>query len=321
MSVPFPAVTDTEVCPRAKAVAYSNGVTGFDPAAFASLARIHYQWRYLSQASNEWQQADLSPSDGFSAPLPMLLPQESGDVRWWYESFVQAPFYVYFDYSGLGIGLGGASGKTLYTEEVTSITNNNKGAGWYFRYRSGKSDWESFKVVVKRTDDLGEDSVETVDMEVIGDHLWRGYVRTPTNDVGSLQVRFEGWNLQTPGTAEYAKNKAFFAIADNVTRLPHASVLSSLGEARWASVTNDAATGYLLFQIDDRSLGLSIVHADYQNFNGWNDANRATDAGRFVGTSWYTNDLASGVSPLAREYSDEFSSWHVSKSTNPDYWV
>ena len=34
----------------------------------------------------------------------------------------------------------------------------------------------------------------------------------------------------------------------------------------------DYATGYLMFQVDDDSLSLSSVHADYQNFNGWNDA-------------------------------------------------
>jgi len=320
MSVPFPSVSDTEICPRAKAEAFSNGASGFDPAQFASLARIHYQWHYLDQAASEWKEADLSPNDGFSSPYPLFdgSKLESGDVRWWYETFVQTPYYVYYDYSGQNFNLADSSGKSLYSEEITSITNNNNGANWFFRLRAGKSYWEAFKVLVKRE---GSEDIESVDMEVIGDHLWRGLVRTPTNDVPSLQVRIEGWNLQTPGDLEFAENKTRFALADTVTKLPHASVLSALGEERWISVTNDAATGYLLFQVDDSTLGLSIVHADYQNFNGWNDANKDVNVGHFVGTSWYTNDLASGVSAEAREYSDDFSSWHASVEVNTDYWV
>ena len=321
MSVPFPSVSDTAICPRASAEAFSNGVSGGNPAEFASLARIHYQWYYLDQATNDWQELDLSPSDGFSSPLPMFdSPQEAGDVRWWYETFVQAPYYTYFDYSGIDAGLKGSSGD-LYSEEVTSITNDNNGAYWYFRFRPGKSDWESFKIIVRRNDAEHGESITTNDMEVVGDHLWRGLVRTPTNDVASLEVRFEGHNLQTPGDALFATNRTHYAIADTVLKLPHASVLSEMTEVRWATVTNDAATGYLLFQVDDRTLGLSVVHADYQNFNGWNDGARDVDKGRFVGTSWYTNKIASGVSAEAKEFADDFSEWHASVSVNPAYWV
>ena len=317
MSVPFPAVTDSEVFPRAKATVYSNGVSGIDPATFASLARIHYQWHYLDQATNGWMTADLSPSDAFTSQVPMTIPPESGDVRWWYETFVQTPYYSYFDYSGTGAGLLGSGGKLLYSEEVNSVTNDNGGAGWYFRLRQGKSNWESFKIFVKRTPSGGEEQPEEpVDMEVVGDHLWRGYVRTP-DAAETLQVRFEGQNLQTPGDAEYATNRTLFSLADSVVKLPHASVLADLGEKRWISVTNNAATGYLMFQIDDGTYGISIVHADYQNFNGWNDA--AKDV--FVGTAWFTNDLASGVSSSAKEYSGDLSRWPASNAENPGFWT
>ena len=316
LSVPFPSVSDKAVYARAKPVVYSNGLTDTDPASFVSMAKMHYRWTYLGQASNDWQTVDLSPSDGFVSQTPMDIPAMEGDVSWWYEAVVQMPTYRYYDYSGLGLGLAGADGAALYTEEVTSVTNRN--ANWFARLRTGKSDWEGFRVVVKES----ETGVETVgEMDLVGDRLWRGRYQTPAAVTDGLYVRFEAVNRQAAGATDYATNLTAYVIRNDADSLPADRTLeAAAGTSTWSRVVCDAKTGYLLFQVDESTRGVSVVHADYQNFNKWDDANR-TDR-LFVGTSTDTNSTGiAGVASTVREFEGDFDRWDPSSATNALYWT
>ena len=79
-----------------------------------------------------------------------------------------------------------------------------------------------------------------------------------------------------------------------------------------------------MFQIDDRTnpKSITIVHADYQNFNGWSDAHdRKASNGNgpiFVGTST-TNEYKVGVSPSKQTFREDFSDWQTMPATN-EYW-
>ena len=315
MNPPFPAVTDAQVMGRGQPVTYVNSVSEIDPRAFIVRSQLHYRWRYLDQASNDWQVVDLLMGDGYVSKTPLQLPGPEGDVEFWYENNINAPYYKYFDYSGLGLNL-----SDLYTEERLSITNRND--NWYFRLRPGKSDFEGWRMFVKETDDGPE---RTIEMSLTSDGMWRGYVQTldAVEDPG-LYVRFESYNRQTPGAEAYATNVSYYTLAAPIKDVKAPSALTGSAGPDYSAesrVVCDAKSGYLLFQVGEATRGLTVVHADYQNFNGWNDAN-VTEGGKpvFVGTAWYTNENASGVSARAREFPEDFSWWRDSEATNK-YWV
>ena len=316
LNVPFPSVTDKALYARAKAKVYTNGFQEIDPAACISLTRMHYRWTYLGQASNDWQTVDLSPSDGLVATTPLNLPAKEGDVSWWYEAIVQVPTYSYYDYSGANAGLVGSSGALLYTEEVTAITNRNDSC-WFARLRPGKSNWERFRFVVK-TSETG--AATTGEMELVGDRLWRGYYQTPEAVADGLYVRFESLNHQDDGAATFETNVTAYVIRNDVTALPADRTLDFAGPSAWSRVVCDAKTGYILFQIDEATRGVSVVHADYQNFNRWSDANKPGFT--FVGTSTDTNALGiAGVASTVRECEADLARWWPSSATNANYWT
>lgn len=316
MIPPFPSVNDESVIGRGQAVTYVNGSTNANPEAFVGLTKLHYRWRYLNQQSNEWATVDLSPGNKFVASEPLVLPNREGDIEWWYESFVNMPYYEYFDYSGMGCGLKGSEGKPLYTEEITSITNRSD--NWFYRMRQGKSDLESFRFFVKTADEDGKETIDSYEMVLVKDGVWRGQFRTPKPLEDGVQVRFEAINRQQPGDQSYDHNRTCYRLHGNVSAadMPAAQSLEVAGPDDWSVVAVDGTTGYMMFQIEERTRGISVVHADYQNFNKWSDANREPDHS-FVGTSTDTNSLSmSGSSAVTKEFPMTMDWWHASSATN-----
>ena len=315
MMTPFPAVTDEEVYGRGKATTYVNGSTNVNPNSFVSLTRLHYRWHYLDQASNDWHQVDLPPGDNFVAATPLMLPNREGDIEWWYESFLNIPYYEYFDYSGTGAKLAGADGKPLYSQETTSVTNKND--KWFLRLRPGKSELETIRFYVKTVDDAGVETIEPHDMELIRDQVWRGCFQTLQPVENGVQVRFEEVNRQMPGLDFYDTNRAYYKLHGDVTALPGTMTLERVNSSNeWSTVKVDALTGYLAFQIEEKTHGVSVIHADYQNFNKWSDAN-ILPAHPFVGTSTDTNSPGmSGTAPTTREFPATMDWWRLSTTTN-----
>ena len=317
MIPPFPALTDREIYGRGKAETYVNESTNANPKGFIQRSTMWYRWRYLDQLSNDWQSVELQPGDDFVAKTPLVLPRREGDVEYWFESLIDVPYYEYFDYSGLNVGLKDAAGKALFTEDRSVVTNRlSETENWFFRYRPGRlvRDAECYKIYYKTAETAPEKCVE---MSVAGDGLLRGYVQTLEKLEGEgLYVRFEELNRQTPGAAEFATNVTHWALANDVGDLAKpVELVASTGD--WSRVVCDAKTGYLLFQVTEATRTLMIVHADRQNFNQWNDANR-TDR-LFVGTAMYTNDTegtVAGASARAQTYRCDLDRWHLSNATN-----
>ena len=316
---PFPSIGDDSVFARAKPEYYVNGAdTNADTSAFVTASKVHYRWRYLDQKFDAWKTSSLDPKDDFKAVKPLELPSIPGDIEYWYETNLQTPFYQYVDYSGTNLGVPG------YTEEILIVTNrasgvkfDSQGTDWFVRLREGKSDYEALNLIVRRFDPEGTEAGVTnvVEMELIGNHVWRGYLQTLSSSAGSLLFRVEGKNLQEPGDTNWVENVTSWRNSEEITSLPVSGTLVPGSEDEWTPMPCDATTGYLLFQVDDSTRSVTIVHADYQNFNAWNDAN---EDGLFVGSSTEDEGKA-GASPKAIECSESFNEWVDMPATN-EHW-
>ena len=331
MSVPFPAVGDA-VYARAKAVVDTNVNAHMPVEMPISWAQMHYRWRYLDQQTNGWQTISLRPTADFSSVHPMVIPSREGDVEFWYDYVVQVPAYKYYDYTSLGLDLNGSDGKPLYSEEVTTSTNTQSavvghtqlpsgGKDWFFRLRRGKSDFESFTVYAQ----IGETGeVKAYPMSLSGNHLWRGLCPTREEVADGLRIRIVGRRYDENGDTDYPIAVNRFSLAGNAATLPATDMLSPrLNDDgwEWFTVPCDAKTGYVLIQLQDDTLAYTVVHADYQDFNGWTDANKSDGKGLFVGTSSDPNSThMSGTTPEAVTYPSNFSNWNETIASNA-YWT
>lgn len=329
-SVPYPSIGDTtNIVAYAKPEFTLNVGDGSTPdtTKFFSSATMHYRWRYLNQTLNQpvsaWKEIDLNPDDDFKAIRPLELPSRPGDVEYWFEYRLQAPYYKYVDYSG-------ASNASIdYTEERGVLTNKlndasiaSGGSDWYFRIRDGKSDYAGLDIVFRRGSSAAE---ERVHMALAENHVWRGFVQTKENQTGEIIYRIEAMDEQTAAFAEYAAKTNFWYCTVDNPRFPVSEALVPGGEGSWSKLTLDATTGYVMFQIDDTeksSMALTVVHADYQNANGWSDALARKDSqGRgpiFVGTST-TNEYKIGVSPSKQTFGEDFADWGSMAATNESW--
>ena len=322
-STPYPSGADADLIARATPVYTLNVGDGSTPDTntFFSSATMHYRWRYLNQQATDWRTVVLNPSDGFKALSALDLPGRVGDVEYWFDYKLQAPFYKYVDYSG-------ASNASInYTEERGILTNRLDGAtlasggtDWFFRLRDGKSDYAGFDIVYSRGD---SENIERVHMALAEDHVWRGFIQTKENQTGPIKYHIEALGEQTEPFAEYAATTNYFNCKVDDPKFPVSESLVPGAADSWSTLTLDAVTGYVMFQIDDTSKALTVVHADYQNANGWSDAldrkgqdkNGNTVSKIFVGTST-TNAYKIGVSPSKQTFGEDFSEWGTTPATN-----
>ncbi len=312
--IPFPGAGDV-VKPRAKCVNRDGDEV---PPSLVTAAAVHYRWRYLQQRFNDWRTVELDPQT-LKGRSTFALPGAPGDVEFWFECSQNGGYYRYVDYSGADLGVPG------YSEAVLSTTNGYDGvtADWFFRLREGFSDTEGYDLVVREPIPWyrggGFKEVRRYPMELYAGTRWRAYYPTPEDmsEVTGVYFRVERQNEQTQGATKFAYNTNSLYSADEVLEMPFATQLFEGGTNDWLLVPVDAQTGYLLFQLDDATRGLTIVHADYQNFNDWHDA-----AGKvFVGTSADTNDVRmSGSGGSTREIKGNFKDRPNSESTNEGYW-
>ncbi len=272
-TVPFPHAGAANCHARAAVEYHKNsGLVDADPATFVSAARMHYRWRYLNQSFTEWRMADLDPMNGFVSYRPLDLPSAAGDVEFWFETQLQAPYFSYADYSGLDIGL------SCYKEDVAVVTNRlvsstplpSCGTDWFFRLRNGESEWEELSVAI-----AGETAIDgTYPMTLVSDGVWRALVPVPKDANGTCTFRIAGHNRAAIGatslsgaTVEWGGQSA------TVNALPCDGSLVALSDGgREQSFEIDHNTNYLEFNVNTKFGTWSVLHAEYQNFNHWHDA-------------------------------------------------
>ena len=298
---------------------------------FVGAITFRYRWRYLEQLVNSWRELTLEvdPADPHRwVSTDPILGAGAGDIEYEATAIVNAPFYSYFDYSGLG-GWAWPDGfserydnQTIDAERDGLYSTNNLspalGTDYFVRLRDGASEYEGIRVLIRRTNGSTPESAakeETLDLEPTSDHNWRGYYLVETNGLQNVFYRVEAYNRQTAVGVDYQWNTNYLHGIDQ-NALPVGDVWEPGGSNVWTRIPCDELTGRIMFQVDDETWAASIIHAEYQNFNYWTDAVRA-DA-LFLGTS--TEGGTSGVSRLAREYSSDFRGFSETIATNPAYW-
>jgi len=326
-SVPFPSASETNLFARAYATYMTNSSKpGFDIDGLVSVAKMCYRWRYLDQRVDGWTSVRLDPSDHFRSVEPLKLPGEPGDLEFFYETALDSPYYEYVDYSGRNLGVPG------YTENPPFVTNaarsavmyQSRGTDWFARLRPGESDYEGFDMLTMYIGPDGQPmpATNTVHMELVGDHVWRGYFKTvaSTNEddyvATAMKYRFEGLNRQTPGHFAWAQNVLRLKPTDDMAKdWPMSGIMEECDEDGWATMSYNYSTGCIMFQIDETTRSVTAVHADYQNFNAWNDAKGE----KFVGNN--TEDgKKSGASAKAVSIDETFNTWLTMPATNV-FWT
>ena len=324
-NIAFPSVKDNEVYGRATNVVYVSAATNVNPKSLAQLSKMHYRWRYLNQRfktpsspiphpssliPDSWFECDLSPFDDYRASVkldPVVL-EEEGDIEFFFETFTGIPYYRYHDYSGSGAGLA-RDGQDLYTEATGVITNRldpeDLNRNWTVRLRAGRSDWSAINV---QMDGAVKSSTP---MELIGDHLWRGMVKIPTNASGTATFFFDGlgrydeWGVKPVGAKQWMSKS-------DINQLPGRGE-TVVGGAK-KSIQVDGASGYLEFQFNDETGIFTVGHAEYQTFNAWHDAKLTGEV--FKGTYAETSGVSSAMMVQTNAH---MNTWSVFQSTK-DGW-
>ncbi|MBQ8125970.1 MAG: hypothetical protein IJ173_08835 [Kiritimatiellae bacterium] len=295
-------------------------------------ATMHYRWRYLDQrfdpGADDWRTVSLDPTGDFRATTPLELPAGlPGDVEFWYSAILNAPYYDYVDYTGQNLGVGG------YSEAIMFVTNRlaaaasleSGGTDWFVRLRDGASSYEDVTLQIGLYDADGETVTATNDypMAVTGTHVWRGYYATPTNHADAIAFRLVAKNAQETWASDWVTTNATYYVENATNAVPVSSTLSECDPDDtdthvWTRLAVDKATGYLMFQFDDQTKSIAVVHADYQNFNGWSDAAGTV----FVGTTNdYTSAKMSGTSAQKRTDVEDFAGWQDMAMTNLNWTV
>ena len=302
-SVAFPSVEDAEVFGRAKPTYYTNAGDGttWNTNDFFNSATMFWRWRYLNQTNSTWQAINLNPSDGFKAMSAFDLPGQVCDVEYWFKYTLQAPYYSYVDYSGVGKPI-------AYTEERGTVTNAynsaatlpSGGTDWFFRVREGASRYEKMALTVDdRSSGAETPQREVFQMDLVGSHQWRGFVPVTNKTERALSFFITGENPQEDGATEFdgsgANNDEFRASVAtiDISSAPFAGTMMKVGEevgyvANIHYQTNVAS--YIEFQFNDETRAISISHADYQDFNTWFSSRCEDDAKlKFYSSAHETN--------------------------------
>ena len=313
----LPVAGDT-VYGRAVPEYYVNASTNLTATNFIASARMHYRWRYLNQLSDVWRVTSLDSKNNFRSENALELPDMVGDVEFWFDATISAPYYKYVDYSGQDLADEFVS--KIYTEKVTSLVSMasaaesfgypSAGTNWFVRLREAPAKYEGINVMTRAS---GESVCETNSMYLVSTNQWRGFVKTISEIEGGLDFRFEGVKLiaDDDGAVTFVTN-TWTASSEATNSLP-ASCGVEPGDG-WQTAKCDAKTGYLVFTFDENREAISICHGDWQDFNHWSSA--ATNL--FVGSSIDTNT----TTDVTMEYDVDIADatlWPISKATN-DNW-
>lgn len=328
LSTRCPAVGEEGLKVRAGLIVSSNTppeqAINYNADDWVTKATWKYRWRYLDQVTNDWREVTLLPGEnGLESTETLKMEDKVGDVEFYYNADLNAPYYGYVDYSG-STKLVGTPG---YTERIKSVearfnpdwlgqeglplTLPSLGTDFFFRLREGKSEQLSYKLELRKA---GTAEIKECEFYLTGDNTWRALFKTETNETftGAWQFRVIGANPQN------------FWGGNEVTAMPVTGqrlYAAAAVDDCWTSFNIDGATGYYMFQLNEdpkstTEMSYSIVHADYQDFAHWNSAKKDF----FVGT--YTDNTNKvGAASSAKEYSGELPSWNATSAENDALWT
>jgi len=325
--IAFPSVDDLgKIHGQIKVDYISNNSNEVD-ATFIGAMTMNYRWRYLDQLTDDWKELLLLPSANDPKRFVSTEPIEGlgeGDIEYNARATVNAPFYKYHDYAELpnfewpidiserrGDVKVDATEDGVYGPKSDTPLSPALGTNYFIRIREGKSDLQGVRLHVRKAGDTSSEGT-AIEMTLVSDNTWRGFYQTLESFSEGVSYRIEAYDRQTATGCDYQWTTNWYRGSDQ-TKIPANDVLTEGTKANWTTVPCDGVTGYLMFQFEDSSLSLSVIHADYQNFNRWTDAMRYDPD--FLGTS---QELpTSGVSRAARDFDDNYTEgWYPSVATN-----
>lgn len=321
-STPFPSPTGDPLSVSV-GVTYSttNGATKI-PELFN--ARLHYRWRYLSQVERSWATVQMKMNeegDTLTVESPIAYDEELGvsDLEYYFDAEVYGDYFSYtFAMSGTrGLqwpdGFSEAKEKTSLfhstdPSDVTEIGTTNM----FLRLREGASDYRD----VTFRASLNGIEQDPAHMELVADHRWRYYYKAGTNATDTARVltfyfTFDGYT--EPDADSVGTGSVRYAPADyGSMTVPYSGFARADDNTdHTGEITLDGASGYLMFEIDDRSGAFTVAHAEYQNFNMWHQALGSVYDGNMVSSQY--------VSSVKSAYTQNFSS-ESTASNRDDLW-
>ena len=334
-SIPYPAATDTEIYGRGRAKYSTSGDASADTNAFIKGVEMHYRWRYLNQTSIEggtdWtgNVVQMRLRNGLIETYsPLEHPLAEGDIEYWYKVFLQAPFYIYVDYSGSNHGLKDKDGRELYTEELREINNHfhnhpsyarlggqglpSLGSDWFFRLRNGRDDHGSAVLVVNEGKIAGN-----YPMHLAEDNTWRCLLPLPKDASGPCKFYFELRDEQTPGATEFVRNVTCYSPEESTVAFPAKGRLVRDAAVPCTFEIDHAAT-HLEWRFNDRYDSYAVTRAEYQNFNEWSDIHSKPTGGR---ADFYANFVdTNGVNVVdMKDYPAPLADWPCYVATNKNW--
>lgn len=292
-------------------------------------ATMKYRWRYLG-VTNDWQSLALSAADGtFVSTESLTLPDLPGDVEFYYDTELDAPYYGYVDYSGKDVGTPGYSERVKHVEsrldpsaiDAISVAGlPSTGTDFFMRLREGASDQLEFRLQLHR---IGRAVTNTVPFHLVSDTTWKAFVRMTTNETSTTAYPAGDYEFRIVGIDP---DVTFGGNA--VASLPWSGqrlYRSADADGGWTKISMDAVTGALMFMVMEDvafadEMTYTIVHADFQDFNTWSDAVSKADPPTYVGAYSEGKGRQSGSSPDTREYASELGRWSATASGNALYW-
>ena len=311
---------------------------------------MNYRWRYLDQMTNDWRTVEMRKIDDAGLEWETVdeldLSDGIGDVEYSFAAELSSPFYLYGDYTGcdlLGYGdINEWSGRISSVERVAdaeeSFSKNIDrlspagGQDFFVRLREGRSQYEVVQLlnttvnVTNQTavdegeEPLYETTVSTNSLEIVADHLWRGYMKVGTNHAEYADFHFVGLNFTENGANTLPGNATHWKPVDGIIPaegLPYSGLVEVTDEPRDSKVALDSAQEYLMFEFNDQYGTFTITHADYQNFNVWTDARGDV----FIGDA---SSGTTGVSRLKTAYTEPFTNQSIKTSdalSTNKYWT
>ena len=300
MNVPFLSDGMTNVLPFMSFAFLTN--SSVPTAAKILNPTFHYRWRYLNQQVGEWKSIPFDPATITSTSYDTTnlvgasgidLNVGTGDLEYFFEAGVDAPYYAYRDYAYASV-LPTVGYGDNWTEEISAITNRatytvaaalpSGGTDWFVRIREGESDFATITLVGEVTtngawgvDMHTVENNERIKMELVDDHTWRYHYYIPTNAIGErIRFHFEGVKYAT-GDEPFKFNistNVWYANSTNVPYLPYTMAASgSLADKNNAVVELDGSATHLQIDFNDEVGTFALSRGSYQNFNMWTDAN------------------------------------------------
>lgn len=292
---------------------------GFNRSYNRLLGRVEYEY------AGEFRTLPMTVgSDGEtlkgSAPIDAAYTARPGDLEFYYSANIDAPYYEWVNYAGAGEGgipaALEAPGAATTRRSVDEGWLPSRGYDYFARLRYGRSELRDFLVQVTNVSSGATAEFRT--SRLVDDMDWHALVYARTNGTekasgtnATCEVRFA--EVDRAGVTNVLKITGWDI--DQFERWPETLTATPATdpETAWIKIPFDGTTDFLRFRYLEGDNKIVVTRADFQNFNGWNDANRNEEI--FVGQSTDESSIH-GVSNAQIVRETDFGFWAETPETS-----